>query len=119
MSSNDEEKKKAPPKLSKLDRLVLKFAPKWFELLGWLTILGVLQFASLKTGDYKVGILYNFSLFIFSIYLQVIIFKQFHQYYWGTKNFLIGLLMLILIAVIGILVALFFNSIIPQIAENS
>ncbi len=110
--------KKFDSKLKKFDRTILKSIPKLFEFLGWVAILGVLQYVSVKSGDYGMWAVYLLSLLGFMFYIQVYAYNEIFLKI-KTKNNWISLLSLLLTAVIGLGTYLFLNRIIDLLAINN
>ncbi|UTD16550.1 hypothetical protein HER15_14150 [Tenacibaculum mesophilum] len=88
-------------KLKKFDRIILKSIPKLFEFLGWVAILGGLQYVSVKSGDYGMLAVYFISLLGFMFYIQVYIYNEFFKKI-KTENLWTSFLSLFLSAVLGL-----------------
>lgn len=68
--------KKSKYPLRKIDRWILKYVPKLFEILGWAAILGVLRYISLDKELISALVIYGIGLILFSLYIQVYIFYE-------------------------------------------
>jgi len=62
--------------LKKYDKAILKYIPKFFEILGWLTILGVLRYISSENKVITASIIYAIGLFSLALYIQVFVFYE-------------------------------------------
>ncbi|WBU88420.1 hypothetical protein [Cellulophaga omnivescoria] len=60
----------------KFENIVFKYTPKLFEILGWLTILGVLRYIGFEKNIISASIIYAIGLLLFSQYVNVYIFKE-------------------------------------------
>ncbi|CAZ94362.1 hypothetical protein [Zobellia galactanivorans] len=68
--------KKSKNPLKKYDKAILKYVPKFFEILGWLTILGVLRYISFEKKIITAIIIYVIGLLSFGLYTQVFVFYE-------------------------------------------
>jgi hypothetical protein len=53
-----------------LDRTAINYVPKWFNFLNWVVILGLLNYLSSTSNDWKVKLIYALSMIGLFIYLQ-------------------------------------------------
>ena len=60
---------------NRLDRLLLVAAPKWFEWMEWLLILGALTFVSEKTSNIAVQLITSISYVFLLLYFQHYFYK--------------------------------------------
>lgn len=68
--------KKGKYPLRKIDRRILKYVPKLFEILGWAAILGVFRYISSDKELISALVIYGIGLILFSLYIQVYIFYE-------------------------------------------
>lgn len=61
--------------LNKFDKSVLNHVPKLFEILGWTTLLGFLQFVATTTNSWVVWTVYGISFLAMTLYIQVYFFQ--------------------------------------------
>ena len=110
--------KKLERKIKIFDRFILKSIPKLFEFLGWVAILGVLRYVSVKSHDYGMLAVYLISLLGFMFYILVYTKNEIFLLI-KTKNPWISLLSVLLATVIGLGTYLFLNRIIDLLAINN
>ncbi len=60
----------------RLDKFWLAAAPKWFEWIGWLFLLGALKFVEKKTSNFTVTVISNVSYVLLFMYFQ----SHFYQF---------------------------------------
>jgi len=111
-------KKRKKRRLNRFDQVILKYIPKLFEILGWVAILGVLQYVSIKSNDYWIWIIYFVSLLGIMYYIQVYLYYEIFLKF-KTRNSWLTLLSLILTAIFGIGTYLFLQRIIDLLAVNN
>jgi len=102
-------------KLNRFDKTILDHTPKLFEMLGWMSLIGLFNYIAVLTNDVKIFVLYYVSLFLFGLYIQVYIYNELHIKT-RIKNIYLALGSLVLAAIIGIGLFLFLQSVIPNIA---
>ena len=72
---NVSEKKTEWEWIKSFDNFFIKIAPKWFELMAWLLILGSLYFISDNYDLILVGLIYYLSYFFLFFYLQGVFYS--------------------------------------------
>lgn len=61
---------------SKFDKFILKHVPKFFEILGWTALLGVLQYVASTTNNWAVWAIYGIALIAINYYIQVYVYSN-------------------------------------------
>ncbi|WP_420322584.1 hypothetical protein [Flagellimonas sp.] len=103
--------KKQKYPLKKLDEGILKYVPKFFEILGWVTILGVLRFISFEKKLISAIVFYAIGFLLLALYMQVYVFYEIlGKKYTPKKGLLLVLGMLFALSMFWLL-----ESIMPHI----
>jgi len=91
-----DKEKKSKNWFEKFEDIAFKFTPKFFEILGWLTILGVLRFIGFEKKIISAIIIYIIGLILFSMYINIFIYKEIidnnKKRKGKTRYYLIGLI---------------------------
>ena len=99
--------------IEKIQKLFAKNAPKWFEMLEWLIILGLLQYVELKTKSYIILIVYVVSIIFLFMYFISLMLEWMKKIAYFRKlglftNFIIG-------AIAGAICTVFFKEVVLKI----
>lgn len=115
---NKKPNKSEKAKLNRFDKIILYHTPKLFELLGWMSLIGLFNYIAVLTNDVKIFALYFVSLCLFGLYIQVYIYNELHIKT-RIKNIYLALVSLVFAAIIGVGLFLFLQSVIPNIVAHA
>lgn len=74
---NKEPNKSKKAKLNRFDKTILYHTPKLFEMLGWMSLIGLFNYIAVLTNDIKIFALYFVSLCLFGLIgIRLFLFLQ-------------------------------------------